>query len=504
MAEQTIEAPHAQPDDDPRPAGSGRGAPGSWLRRHPWWIVAVALVAFSTLLVVWANTRPGYDPYGWIVWGYQTLHLNLDLGGAPSWKPLTWLFTVPYALFGHFELWLWMITAVTLSLAGPIFAGRIIYRIVATSPERRTAAIIGAVIGGASVLGIQNYMHIVLSDQSDPMIVSLCLGAVDSYLSGYPRWAFALGVLAALGRPESWPLLGLYSIYAWRKIPSMRAMIVGGLALIPLLWFGLPTLTNMRPLIASELAERSVRELHENKIIGTFHRFTSLTYLPIQLAALGATIAAYFRRNRTVLVLAGGAVAWMIVETGFSLHGYSGVPRYMFEAAGMLSVLFGIAIGWLIADGPKIGHGVPRWAGAALAAVLVIALLPAALSRLRGEHKDLFHERQRTTVINRLQAAVNHLGGYKHVTSCGRPVTNVEYVSALAWYTHRNVGTLGYRPEFELHLKHPIVLFTELPNGWEALPWHTAASRVSACADLKSAWIYTSHHPNGVRVPRTS
>jgi hypothetical protein len=167
-------------------------------------------------------------------------------------------------------------------------------------------------------------------------------------------------------------------------------------------------------------------------------------------------------------------------------------------------VLFGIAIGWLLADGARVGHGVPRWAGPAVAALLVVALLPGALSRLRGEHKDLFHERQRTTVINRLEAAVGHLGGYKHITYCGRPVTNVEYVSALAWFTHRNVGTLGYRPEFELRLKHPIVLFTELPNGWEALPWHTAASKVSACADLKSAWIYTGHHPNGVLVPRTS
>ena len=35
-------------------------------------------------------------------------------------------------------------------------------------------------------------------------------------------------------------------------------------------------------------------------------------------------------------------------------------------------------------------------------------------------------------VIGRLQAAVNRLGGYKHIRACGEPVTTVEYVAMLA------------------------------------------------------------------------
>ena len=84
---------------------------------------------FSAALVRVTNTRPGYDPYGWLVWGYQTWHLSLNLGGAPSWKPLPYFFTVPFALFGHYELWLWMVTAVAISLSGVIFAGRIAYQL---------------------------------------------------------------------------------------------------------------------------------------------------------------------------------------------------------------------------------------------------------------------------------------------------------------------------------------------------------------------------------------
>ena len=46
---------------------------------------------------------------------------------------------------------------------------------------------------GVAVLGIQDYMHYILSVQSDPMIVTFCLAAIDCHLSGHPRWAFAFG-----------------------------------------------------------------------------------------------------------------------------------------------------------------------------------------------------------------------------------------------------------------------------------------------------------------------
>src|SRR5207342_2455799 len=126
-------------------------------------------------------------------------------------------------LFGHFALRLWMITAVSVTLSGSVFAGRIAYRLTSGgSRHSRYAQIAAAVFAGAALLGIQDYFHYVLSVQSDPMIVALCLGAIDCHLSGHPRWAFALGVLASLGRPEVWPFLGLYTIWAWRAIPAMR------------------------------------------------------------------------------------------------------------------------------------------------------------------------------------------------------------------------------------------------------------------------------------------
>ena len=214
------------------------------MRQHPWWTTTVALLVVSVIVLVYAGTRPSYDAYGWMGWGYQTLHGTLDLGGAPSWKPVPFLFTVPFALFGHYQLWLWMIAAVAIALAGCVFAGRIAYRLIGgAEPARRPAAVAGAVFAGLAVLGIQDYMHYILSAQSDPMLVTFCLAAIDSHLCGRYRWAFALGVLTALGRPEVWPFLGLYSVWAWWTKPSMRWMIFIGLALIPFMWFGIPWIT---------------------------------------------------------------------------------------------------------------------------------------------------------------------------------------------------------------------------------------------------------------------
>ena len=83
---------------------------------------------------------------------------------------------------------------------------------------------------------------------------------------------------------------------------------------------------------------------------------------------------------------------------------------------------------------------------------------------------------------------------------CGRPVTNVEFVSILGYLTDQNDGKIGHRPQFELHNNYPIVLFTQLPNGWATWPWHTARSKLSSCQNMKAVYVVTKGHPGGVLV----
>jgi len=100
-------------------------------------------------------------------------------------------------------MWLWMVTAVALALAGSVFGGRIAYHVVAGDRAPRAGAGWGGVLersapwlaagfAAASVLGLQDYMHYVLSVQSDPVIRDVHAGRGRQP----PATAAALGLLA--------------------------------------------------------------------------------------------------------------------------------------------------------------------------------------------------------------------------------------------------------------------------------------------------------------------
>jgi hypothetical protein len=511
VAESTLEAPTI-----PEAAAADQGFPGdvapwtlrAYVQEHPWLSISAVIFVVSVVLTVWARTRPSYDAYGWMTWGHSTLHASLNLGGAPSWKPVPFLFTVPYALAGHYQLWLWMFTATAVALGGPVFAARIAYRLVGGSelrldpePIRRYAPWVAAFIAAAGVLGIEDYFHYILSSQSDPMIVTFTLAAIDMCLIGRYRWTLVFGVLAALGRPEVWPFLGLFGLWAWFKLPSMRWMLVAGAALIAFMWFGIPTITNGRPDIAGQLAQASPRELKTNRVFGTLGRMHELEYLPVWIAAAVGVALAAVRRNWIVVALGVAVVVWAIVEIAFAFHGWPALPRYMFEAAGMVAILAGVAIGSLMAEGPRIrdamGAGwVARYSGAVVAAVLVVAMIPGAIHRLRAEHLDLTQQHARTHEIALLQGVTNALGGTHHILDCGQPVTDVEYASTVAWIYRIDVGSVG---GFQQHVEGaelanpaiPKVLFEVQPGGgWKVVAWHTQPSQVASCRGLNA--LYTN------------
>jgi hypothetical protein len=481
VAPRTIEQ---TPTPSSAPAQSPPARRLAWLsggRLHPLlWALAGVLI-ISIALVLWARTRPGFDPYGWLVWGHQTITGSLDTNAAPSWKPLPYLLTVPFALAGHYQVWLWMFASVAVSLSGVVFAARIAYRLTAAPAQRRYAGLVAGGFAGLALLGIQDYSHYVLSGQSDPMIVALCLAAIDCHLSRHPRWAFVLGALAALGRPEVWPFLGLYSIWAWRAIPSMRRLIVAGVVVELLLWFGIPALTSRSAFVAGTNALKSGRALHSNRIFGTAGRFLDLHTVVLEIVALASLGWAIWRRDRTTIALAAGVVTWVVVEIAFALHGWPGLPRYMFEAAGVMVVIAGVLIGRLLAEGIPVLRA-PSWAGIPVVVLIVAALVPSALSRARTEHKDLKVQRARTQQVNRLTATINRLGGPGRFSPCGEPLTRLEWQTILAWNLKINVVKIGFKYGQAIQRGQPIVLFTPTSKGnWRVQALH---QRVPSCRSL--------------------
>jgi hypothetical protein len=459
-------------------------------RRRPWWVVGVGLLLLSIVLVLWAGTRPGFDPYGWLSWGHQTRAGNLDTNAAPSWKPLPYLFTTVFAFAGHYEMRLWMITSAAISLAGVVFAGRIAYKLTGPSAQRPWAPWIAAAFAGLALLGIRDelgysYFHYILSSQSDPMIVTFCLAAIDCHLDERPRAAFVMGCLAALGRPEVWPFLGLYTIWLWRAHPRTRLLLVIGVIVMALLWFGIPALTSRSWFVAADNANGSGRAPQGNRIVAVIHRFVDLHHWPLEVVALLGVALAALRRDRTSLVIAAAIVVWVIVEIAFALHGWPGLGRYMFEAAGAMIVLAGACVGRLLAGVRIRGRALPAWAGAALVALVVIGLIPPAISAAHNEHKDILHQRKRTAEIQRLSTVITALGGAARVRACGEPLTRLEYQTTLAYTLGDNVKQIGFKFGKAIAHGNPIVLFTPYSTGigWQVRPMHQVSP---SCRSLPS------------------
>jgi multisubunit Na+/H+ antiporter MnhB subunit len=282
-----------------------------------------------------------------------------------------------------------------------------------------------------------------------------------------------LGALAALGRPEVWPFIGLYGIWMWVRIPSTRWLVAAGGVLALLLWFGIPALTSRTPFVAASNAMDSGRALRGNKVFGTIGRFLQLNAWPVEVAALLAVVIAAVRREKVTLMLAAGIVVWVVIEIAFALHGWPGLARYMFEAGGVLVVLAGIGVGRLLSDLPAL-VGAPRWAGVGLVVLLVAGAAPWAVSQARAEHKDIREQRARTREINDLHSVLVGLGGAARIRGCGESLTRLEYQTMLAWTLHVNVAKIGYKYSQAIAHGNPIVLFTPYPTGlgWKVQALH--------------------------------
>lgn len=510
MSEQTLDAPPVEAPAGPPPSARHdrpRANLGELAYRNRWVLTAAGLLILSLLIVLYARVRPGYDPYGWLVWGKLTVHLKLDTNGAPSWKPLPFLFTVPYAVVGHYALWLWMVTSVAISLAGVIFAWRIAFRLTYSRPERRYASYVAGLFAATFVLLMQdpiapaNYWHYILSAESDTMIVALCLAAIDFHLSERHRWAFWMWFLAGLGRPEVWPFLGLAGLWLWWKDPAYRVWLYAALGALIVLWFVIPGLSSKSFFTAGNIAQNSPRAVHGNKVTGTITRFHQLAANPVWIMALLTVAWAIWRRKLAILALAAGALAWLIIEIAFALKGYPAVPRYMFEAGAVVAILAAVFVGRIVHELPglivQLVHRIDgartsarlatllgTW-GTVLAIVVVAgSMVGAAHRQYRLERLDLRHEHARTAEIGRLSTVVSTLGA-SNMFACGQPKIPIGYQSVFAWYAGIKTGVLYVSPGYLKAHPHPLVNIYPIAGGWKVFPSHVDAAHAAACQRMR-------------------
>jgi hypothetical protein len=428
--------------------------------RRTWTASAGLVLAAAVALALAAPTRPGFDPYGWLTWGHMTWHGGLDTNAAPSWKPLPYLFTLPESLFGPAAVALWTITAIAAGLAAMGLAGRLAFRLTGGAGAARWAAAALAAVGVACLRDESaGWSHYVLSAQSDPMVVACVLGAIECRLAGRRRAAFGLLVLASLGRPEAWPFLVLEGVLLWRtsRGRAVRLTVAAGLAVVGLLWFGVPALTSRSPLVAFDNALGFIGAPAGQPVATVLSRFIQLAPWPLEVA--GACLAAWAiaRRDRTVLALAGAVLVWVAVEAGFALHGLPGLGRYMFGPGAVVVVLGAAGAGRLAAGG--------RAAIVPALAVAVITIV-LAVGQGRDEARDLTVQRARTAQIDALRGVVNRLGGPARVRACGEAISDgIADQTLLAWTVGENVSAVGFRFPQPGHPHNPVLLFSPDHTG---------------------------------------
>ncbi|HWD65379.1 MAG TPA: hypothetical protein VG405_09405 [Solirubrobacteraceae bacterium] len=461
-----------------------------------WIAVAVALVVISVVWILATDLRPSYDPFGWLDWGQQVLAGNFNTYGAPSWKPLTFLFTMPYALAGRdAQMWLWMVTATASALAGSLVAGHLAYDLTGPTAGRPWARWFAALFAGIGLLGLTGYSQLLMISNSDPMIVTLCLAAVDLALHRRPRLAFIAIFLAGLGRPELWAFLGLFGLWHFIKTPRMRWLVALLFIATPAAWFIVPGLTSQSWLHPGDLAQGSFRAIHGNKIIGVFDRLRSLFAVPVQLTILFALGLTVVRRERAWLWVAGAALFWLIVETAFALHGWSAVIRYLVEAGALLVVLAGAALGRVLAWVPP-GPRFLRLAPVIPIIALLIGLIPGAKFRLVVLRYEVRVDRKAKLELVRLQRVIRADGGAAAMKSCGQPATLLGYQSELAWVIGENVGSVSFRPGKSIGKGKPVVVFKPHDDGWQVRVFNLAPGTAARCNALKRDTTFGGPNPS--------
>ena len=195
------------------------------------------------------RTRPSYDAWAWLVWGRELAGFRLDTSSGPSFKPLPVAIAALLSPAGDAAPALWLVIVRASWLLSLVLAGALAYRLTAGLDRRLRwiAAGFAALVLLLLFDEITPWARQAAIGMSEPLLVALVLGAVAAALDGRSRTALVLAGLAALVRPEAWPLLAAYGVWRWRAEPALRPWIAAIAVAVPALWFAPDLLASQAP-----------------------------------------------------------------------------------------------------------------------------------------------------------------------------------------------------------------------------------------------------------------
>ena len=343
-------------------------------------LAVVALVVSVVSLLI--PSTPSYDPWAWIIWGREIVHLDLQTTAGPTWKPLPVIFTTLFAPFGQAEPDMWLVIARAGAFAAVVMVFRLSFRLTRqigsyftrASGELDRASLIGpgVLAGVIAALGLAlsaGYISDNALGYSEGLATAAILIALERLLDGHPRQAFAIGFVAALDRPEIWLVWGPFGLWLFWKDPGARKLVIGLFVLIPILWF-LPEYWGSGHFLRGVSRAQKPRS---NSLAFAHCPFCSelvdaawpTILLRIKIAA-GVLIAAVgfivWRRWREpgrpglhsaqmrAMVAAAGmgilGIVWFVVIAIMTQAGFSGNNRYLVIGSALVEVCGAVAWGW--------------------------------------------------------------------------------------------------------------------------------------------------------------
>lgn len=378
-------------------------------------------------------SAPTTDPWGWIVWGREVVHLRLDTAaGPPSWKPLPVLFTTPLALLGGAAPAAWLVVA----RAGGLLALVLAYRL-GTRLAGRVAGAIAVLALLLSAQWLRQFAH----GYSEGLAVALALWAVESHLDGRCGRALALGALVALSRPEAWPFVLVYGVLVRPRAWPLP------IAAPPLLWILPDWWGSGDPLHASAVAHVNLLDAGAHPGVTVLRGTWAILPALVWLCASAAVLPVVARRVPAARVLAAGAAVWIAGLALATELGYPGTARFLTVPAGIACVLAGVGAVRVVEACPR-----PGWR-AALALVLAAAALPALLGRVEHVPRSGRQSVVRARFERDLRASVSRAGGRARVLRLGRPVLPSRLwwtAGALAWDLRVPLERIGKIRESDL------------------------------------------------------
>lgn len=392
-----------------------------------WVILACLAIAAVTLLF---PSTPTYDPWAWLLWGREILHLDLVTKGGPSWKPLPVLFNVPFSIFGAgAEPYLWLLMARAGALLSLAMAFRLARRIVGHGP----VGIIAGAFAAAFLLTTYQYVRDAMLGNSEALLAALFLWGFERHLDNRRDHALYLGFACALLRPEVWPFLGIYGIWLWFHDPELRLRLVLFALAIPVLWFGPELWGSGQPFRASSRATNpnpGSAAFAQHPGLEVAKRFLERTVIPLQAATFVAVVMAAVafvrsRREAATLWLFGIGCAWILLVAFMTEHGYAGNQRYLVITTAGVCVLGGIGVArvfQVIVTGATRLSGNVRTGFAVAAGIFALGLIglsPVIKHKVDNVHVTLDELRYEASLWHTLPGQIDKAGGRTRLLACG-------------------------------------------------------------------------------------